>query len=82
LTIADFWIGGIYTNFINNKEITYAQDKWPTCLDNFPHFKAYGERFSQAMKVRLEYRKKITNVNNILGYNIKDIDGKDLGTIG
>jgi hypothetical protein len=82
LTIADFWIGGIYTNFINYKEITYAKDKWPTCLDKYPHFKAYGERFSQAMKVRLDYRTPITDVSDILSYKIKNIDGKDLGTIG
>jgi hypothetical protein len=51
-------------------------------LDNFPHFKAYGERFSEEMKVWLEYRKPVTNVANVLGYEIKDIDGKSLGTIG
>jgi len=32
--------------------------------------------------VRLEYRKKITDVQDILGYEIKDIDGKSLGKIG
>ena len=57
LTIADFWIGALYTNYINNPNITFAQEKWPTCLDNFPQFKAYGERFSEAMKTRLEKRK-------------------------
>ena len=56
LTIADFWIGGLYTNFINNKNIPYAQDKWGTCLDNYPNFKAYGERFSEAVKGRLDSR--------------------------
>lgn len=56
LTIADFWIGGMYTNFINNINITYAQEKWSTCLDNFPHFKAYGERFTKTMKSHLELR--------------------------
>jgi hypothetical protein len=34
------------------------------------------------MKVRLDYRKPITDVSDILGYKIKNIDGKDLGTIG
>lgn len=82
LTIVDFWIGGIYTNFINERSINYAQDKWPTCLDSFPNFKAYGERFSEEMKVRLEYREPVTNVNNVLGYAINDIDGNSLGTVG
>jgi len=82
LSIADFWIGNIYTNFINEKTLTYAMDKWPTCLDNFPHFRAYGERFSDEMKVWLEYRKPVANVNSVHGYEINDVDGKPLGTIG
>jgi len=82
LTIADFWIGGIYTNFINEKELPFAKDKWATCLDNFPHFKAYGEKFSEEMKVWLEYRKPVTNVSSVHGYEINDIDGNNLGTIG
>ena len=85
MTIADFWIGGIYTNFINEGmkfPKTYGEDKWPSCLDKYPHYKAYGVRFSQAMKVRLDYRKPITDVSDILSYKIKNIDGKDLGTIG
>ena len=56
LTVADFWIGGLYTNFINNKSIGFAADKFAAALDNFPHFKAYGERFSEAVKGRLESR--------------------------
>ena len=56
LTIADFFIGGLYTNYINNKNVTFAHDKWPTCLDSFPNFKAYGERFSAAVKGRLDAR--------------------------
>lgn len=82
LTIADFWIGGIYTNYINDKSITYAQDKWPTCLDKYPNFKAYGEKFSEAMNVRLEYRMPVTDHNSVLDYEINDIDGNSLGTIG
>lgn len=82
MTIADFWVGNIYTNFINNPEVTFAKDKWPTVLEKYPHFKAYCEKFSEENKVRLEYRKKITDVQDILGYEIKDIDGKSLGKIG
>ena len=26
LTIADFWIGGLYTNFINNYNVGFAKD--------------------------------------------------------
>ena len=56
LTVADFWIGGLYTNFINNPNISFAKDKWPTVLNDFPEFKAYGERFTEEMKGRLTSR--------------------------
>lgn len=52
LTIADFWIGGIYTNTITNPDI-WGKEKWATCLNDFPSFKAYGERFKTAMNKRL-----------------------------
>ena len=56
LTVADFWIGCLYTNYINNKNITFGKDKWATCLNDFPNFKAYGEKFTEAMKKRIEKR--------------------------
>ena len=47
LTIADFWVGGLYTNFCNNPNISFAKDKWKDVLNKWPNFKAYGERFSK-----------------------------------
>ena len=48
LTIADFYIGGLYTNYLANPEITFAQDRWAATLEKFPNFKAYGERYVAA----------------------------------
>jgi hypothetical protein len=56
--VADFFIGGLYTNYINNKNVGFAKDKWATCLEKYPNFKAYGERFTAANKKRLDSRKQ------------------------
>ena len=48
LTCADFWIGGLYTNFFNNADIGFAKDRWAAVLAKYPNFKAYGERFAAA----------------------------------
>lgn len=55
VTLADFWLGGIYTNYAANKEI-YAPERWADTLSKFPHFKAYGERFSGEMSGYLASR--------------------------
>ena len=47
LTTADFWIGGLYTNFFKNP-LRYSPERWDALLVNYPKFAAYGERFSQA----------------------------------
>ena len=52
LTMADFWIGGLYTNFINNPNITIAQDNWVGLKDTYSRFKAYGEKFAVIVKKR------------------------------
>ena len=49
LTIADFCIGGMYTNFFANPAVGFAAEKWTAVLEQFPNFKAYGERFVAAM---------------------------------
>ena len=46
LTTADFWIGGLYTNFFANKAVGFAPEKWAALLELYPAFKAYGERFA------------------------------------
>ena len=48
LTTADFWIGGLYTNFIANPDIGFAEERWQAVTDSYPNFKAYGERFAKA----------------------------------
>ena len=50
ITVADFCVGGLYTNYINNKAVGYAPDRFAALLDKFPNFRAYGERFSAEMK--------------------------------
>ena len=50
LTCADFCIGGLYTNYLANKDVSFAPEKWAAVLDQFPNFKAYGERFTAACK--------------------------------
>ena len=47
LTCADFWIGGFYTNYAANP-LCYTPERWAALLDQFPAFKAYGERFVAA----------------------------------
>ena len=56
LTMADFWIGGLYTNFINNPNITFAKDKWAGLKDTYPGFKAYGEKFTAEVQKRIDSR--------------------------
>lgn len=46
LTIADFCVGTLYTNYFANP-LTYDGDKWQAVLAKFPNFKAYGERFAR-----------------------------------
>ena len=48
LTCADFYIGGLYTNYCANPDITFAKDQWAAVLDKFPNFKAYGQRYVAA----------------------------------
>mmetsp|Transcript_7412 Transcript_7412/g.12523 ORF Transcript_7412/g.12523 Transcript_7412/m.12523 type:complete len:210 (-) Transcript_7412:72-701(-) len=56
LSCADFWIGGLYTNYFNNKGVGYAPERFAELLEKYPNFKAYGERFASEMKEYLESR--------------------------
>ena len=49
LTIADFWIGGLYVNLINNPAVGFAPEKWAKAKVDYPEFTAYGERFTKEM---------------------------------
>lgn len=56
LTIADFTIGALYTNYVANPHTTFAKDRFAKVLQDFPNFKAYGERFAEANKEYLASR--------------------------
>lgn len=55
LTIADFVIGGLYTNTITNEK-SGGKEKWSDLLKKYPKFEAYGERFAEANKMYLTTR--------------------------
>ena len=46
ITIADFWIGGLYTNFMNHAALGYCADDWAKTKEAYPKFCAYGERYA------------------------------------
>ena len=48
LSSADFWIGGLYTNFIANEHVGFTKERWLASTNDYPNFKAYGERFAAA----------------------------------
>ena len=56
MTIADFALGGLYTNYLNNPSMSFAKDKWAALLDQFPNFAAYGERYVAANEAYLSKR--------------------------
>lgn len=56
ITAADFCVGGVYTNFAANPNVGFAKEKWAALLEQYPNFKAYGERFSAEMKAYLSSR--------------------------
>ena len=46
ISLADFFVGGLYTNYLANEHITYGKDEWKSLLDKYPNFKGYGERYA------------------------------------
>eukprot|EP00355_Strombidium_rassoulzadegani_P007574 CAMPEP_0168625292 /NCGR_PEP_ID=MMETSP0449_2-20121227/9917_1 /TAXON_ID=1082188 /ORGANISM="Strombidium rassoulzadegani, Strain ras09" /LENGTH=91 /DNA_ID=CAMNT_0008667003 /DNA_START=373 /DNA_END=645 /DNA_ORIENTATION=+ len=56
LTIADFIVGGLYTNLANNPHVGYGGQRWVEFLRKNPSFNAYGERYSKAMQKYLDKR--------------------------
>ena len=42
ITIADFFIGGLYTNYLANEHIKFGKEAWASILEKYPNFKAYG----------------------------------------
>ena len=57
LTVADFWIGSLYTNCFENDRV-FFKDRWATLLKQYPAFEAYGKRFMFANKAYLARRVK------------------------
>ena len=55
VTLADFWVSGLYTNVATNK-LVFAPEKWADLLSKFPNFKAYGERFTKELEFYLASR--------------------------
>ena len=58
LTLADFIIGGFYTNMFANPKARFGVEdgKWAAFLAANPKFEAYGKRFAEANKDYLEKR--------------------------
>ena len=56
ITIADFYIGGLYPNLFVNDKCPFGGERWAACLENYPNFKAYGERFAADNAARLTTR--------------------------
>ena len=46
LTAADFFIGGIWTNYVGNPDVGFEKAQWEAAAAKFPNFKAYGERYA------------------------------------
>ena len=56
LTIADFWIGSLYTNYLANPNIKFGKKEFAQLLVDFPTFEGYGKRYSAAVKKHLDSR--------------------------
>ena len=60
LTVADFWIGSLFVNYIFNKNVAYARDRWEKVFEyNYPNLKAYGERFAAENEKYLKERPQL-----------------------
>ena len=57
LTIADFWIGGLYVNWASNPDIVFGSGEWLQFLNSNPLFTKYGERFRAENSKYLNKRK-------------------------
>ena len=45
LTIADFLIGGLWSNYINNDAISFEKEKWQIVDKDYPKCAQYGANF-------------------------------------
>ena len=58
LSIADFWIGGLYTNYLANPEITFGKEQFAEILAAYPAFESYGKRYADATSSYISSRAK------------------------
>ena len=56
LTVADFFAVQIYTSYFANPNVTFAQDKFASLLEQYPNYKAFGERFVAENKAHIDAR--------------------------
>ena len=56
LTIADFYIGGLYVSRANDPNIGFASEEWANFKTAYPKFTLYGERVAAANKAYLDGR--------------------------
>jgi len=55
LSVADFWIGGLYTNYLANKA-NPQYEEWQQVLKEHPYFEEYGKRYSASLSSYLQKR--------------------------
>lgn len=58
LCVADFWIGGLYTNILCQECMCAPGCPWDQIKSKFPCFCAYGERFKECNKSYIDSRPK------------------------
>ena len=56
LTLADFWIGGLYTNYFANPNVGHSKEWFAETLAKYPAFEAYGKKFAEANAEHLAKR--------------------------
>jgi glutathione S-transferase len=57
LTIADFVYGNVYVNYFANDNVAFAKDRFKSTLEEYPNFKAFGEKFKLENKKHIDARK-------------------------
>ena len=55
---ADFLIAGLYLNYITNHMVGFGKEQWAASINDYPHFKAYGERMANLLADYLASRPK------------------------
>jgi len=56
ITIADFVVGGLYTNMAGSPKIGFEPKRWRIFLDDHPELREYGSRFVHENKDYLATR--------------------------